>query len=373
MPTRDRWRQEWYTGYGSTNGGPLWSGTHRVLWNSTQDITGLGDNLPFTSDWWKITGGYTSGKVFDLELFDFPLDGLSNPGLWDHNGNLGGLSDVDYATKLLRRTNPSRPSVNLPISVAELRDLPSIVKELGGMRLSKLAGALKGKPLKALPLVGRASLLVQFGLMPMFSDAYKLIMFHDSVNQRIRELKKLRGPRGIRRTIELDRLSDTWTGSAVLQSSNYFCYATVTKVTTQIIKGHIRYTLHDVPDILTDDYLRSKALQAISGATFDPFVAWSLIPWTWLSDWFVDIGSYLAAHRNIIPLVHSLPAIMRHTRTETTCTNLQHNAGLRIRAPYVEHKTKQRSFASSSITAHLPFITEQQASILGSLALVRSF
>jgi hypothetical protein len=54
--------------------------------------------------------------------------------------------------------------------------------------------------------------------------------------------------------------------------------------------GTFRYY---VPDIGSDQW-RQRAISALYGADLTPSLAWELMPWSWLIDWFSSVGSIVS-------------------------------------------------------------------------------
>lgn len=117
--------------------------------------------------------------------------------------------------------------------------------------------------------------------------------------------------------------------------------------------------------------LRALARKAVLGLTVDGSTAWELLPWSWLIDYGFSIGSYMAAHRNIVPAYCTQLYVCRHT---TMVRSVGESVDDNVRCPswktYSEYKTRTPvSFTTPA--AHLPFLSGSQMSIIASLGVLK--
>lgn len=323
------------------------------------DEVAPGDNHGLLVKKWTISGMIANGRktsgigAGDYELKNAPIGTFYPPA----HMALSGPSDGGYASKLLARTNPSRPVVDLPVFIYELKDLPDLIKIEGDTILKT---------------VSKANLSYHFGWKPLVSDLLKLFDFHAAVNNRYRELKQLYS-KGLSRTIELDRLSDSgiWGPGVICHTSGRITItAKVNRVTTQVVRGHVKWKPTALPPS-GDQALMNQARRAVLGLYVNPAAVWEAIPFSWLVDWFGDVGNFLNAHRNFVPAEPYHLAIMRETRTSTSYSPDFVSPGVNVQWGSDEYVTKTRSSPSASISAYLPYLTLRQLSILGSLAVIK--
>ena len=277
---------------------------------------------------------------------------------WPHNDvELGFGTPAYYATKLVAMTNPSRADVDLPVFVAELKDLPGLVASEGGKLLRRIA---------------KYNLRYQFAIRPLVSDLMSMLDFVQLTENRLKELKALQKG-GLGRTRTLASGSKTSTKSVTPNSTYGLWYNATARHTTQgRVWGHVKwYPKTTFP--ATDAGLLSLARRSVLGLTIDGATAWELIPFSWLIDWYGSIGSYLQATRNIVPCRHTTPQIMIQKTTEYHVGQ----TGLRTYGwatqDFVERFVlKYRTPAEPSpIGARLPILTARQLSIVASLAVIQ--
>jgi hypothetical protein len=222
-----------------------------------------------------------------------------------------------------------------------------------------------------------ANLKIQFGYLPLVGDAKKLLEFVDLCDRRFKELEALQRS-GLRRTRELFRGSATTVPGPqfLVNSSPSQClvYAKRSKYTYVRTWGHTKWKpTGQFP--ATDRTQLVRARRAVLGFNDNPSAAvWEVIPWSWLIDWYFNVGTYLNAQRNIVPCEHDPVELMTERVTATTDTVSQSNdfpgafpVGSRI---FTGRISKSRRNAAVSLSARLPALSLRQLSILGSLAIL---
>lgn len=201
------------------------------------------------------------------------------------------------ATLIAARTNPSRPDVSLYQFLGEMRDLPKKVFEKG----------IKGQNWAK---EENSAIATRFGILPFVNDVLKMTQFQKSFEKRAKEFHRLVDGKGLLRRVRLGRFK----GGYELDSALPVIYADEDKkfrsayVTHWDLWGTCRWrpgsdsiftsTTEDSRDriAMIEALLRgtSQRNDIISYARD----AWELVPWSWLSDWFLNVGDFLDANRN---------------------------------------------------------------------------
>lgn len=269
----------------------------------------------------------------------------------------GSPSDGAAATKILAETNPSRPVVSLPNFINELRELPALIKDAGGPLIRKLADA---------------NIRYNFGIAPLASDLYSMINFQSEVDKRQKELQALRDG-GLRRKREIfsgvatDSVNRRSMQSVVLP----FDYRGEFTVREKVWASVSWKPDSNFPK--SNHELMMAARKAVFGFTLDPAVAWEAIPWSWLVDYFSNVGDFLIAKRNIIGATPGNVLVMRQRELEAKWTVVE-NPIPHWKAEECLKTTVTKSRRKSSptlTTAGLQGLSAKQFSILGSLAILR--
>jgi hypothetical protein len=217
----------------------------------------------------------------------------------------------------------------------------------------------------------------------MVSDFMKLLDFKSSVDKASKILSSFGNGPQVRKATVFSGSHQALPGTiSVVQSSPSELTMSARHIsTTTSVKvwGYVTWT-PSIPDfgksVLGDpESARLLAKRIALGLTLDASVAWELLPWSWLIDWFSNVGDYISSSRSLIPVRPNLPAICTTTRTvqlfcnTNNAANIQHGKFQFTRTRI----TKQRVRASSVYpSADLPLLSGRQVGILLSLAALRS-
>lgn len=273
--------------------------------------------------------------------------------------------------KLLARSSPSRPIVDLPVFLFELKDLPNMIRQAG--RAIKRASGAGGPPPDAQG-VASAHLAYNFGWAPLIDDLSKLLNWQEAVDRKMDQLRRLHSKGGLRRNITLEEVEagPVVTPQTAVQSSGILIYSTKSKITKRKSWGSVRWNPSSIPKGGAPSY--KDAFMAAFGLNVSIATVWEALPWSWLIDWFSSVGDYLAAHRNTVPATPSRICIMQMTTTVTSYPLESIASGFGWKGATVSRVTKTRTPTSISVlpTVYLPFLSGYQLSILGALAIVRA-
>jgi hypothetical protein len=327
------------------------------------DIIGSGDNAPFRVDTFDVSGGvitkpYTGyfSSWFNNYVCDY-VQGLYY-GI-DHLG-VDTMGTVEAATRGAARTNPSRPSIDVPTEMAQVHEIPDIIRQAGENELGRVGGANLG---------------YQFGVAPIIQDVRALAGVQSLIAARADELLRAERQGGIKRTVVVDAGSAQEIRNTFLQTDGLFIRENVNWWTGETVKVHSRWVPDGSYAPLTQQnreyVLMRRALRALTGGTIDGATAWELIPWSWLIDYFANVGEYFKASRNIVGLVLSDVAVMRHTVTRVEFGGITgSDFGFSSFNGRWETKTRKTSFVAPTFSSN-SFLSANQMGIVASLAATR--
>lgn len=375
MPTRSRERSDVISGTESPNtSGTLYYMYMTSFEESCTDVVDEGDNKPFHNKIITRDGGL----LYYASTSKYGRTWVGCPCKWQQLSPTASHLSVDrpsaasFATDILKRTNPSRASVDLAVTLGEMRELPSLVKEGWDLSQRRLFNHVPRWVFRNLGRAAKLNLMIQFGILPLISDTQKLLIFQDLVDQRMGELRRL-ATRGLRRTIDLG----SWSASSKDTGITYFHSNGVTfkgylkRETVVRARGHARWQL-DEPYAQSNEEMRALATRIVTGQTIDLLTAYELMPWSWLIDWFSNLGDYISSKRNLIGATPSLPAVMLNSRTLVSHPTIYHtNGNGYMTAIHNVYEDKERMYASAGLNAYLPCLSGRQMSILGSLSVVK--
>jgi hypothetical protein len=183
---------------------------------------------------------------------------------------------------------PTKPSFSGLNALYELKDIPSMLRQ----RLTH----------NHLKDIGSYYLALKFGWEPLLNDIRNFVRTQRNAQKRIKQLLRDNG-KPVRRGIVLheDSTSTYAEGQSygalrpTINTGFYQGYTPTFKSTfthTERIwaRGRFRYWLPGGP---RDVVWTRKMLARIFGFQPSPAVVWNAMPWTWLIDWFADVGSML--------------------------------------------------------------------------------
>jgi hypothetical protein len=150
------------------------------------------------------------------------------------------------------------------------------------------------------------------------------------------------------------------------------CYYLMDISTNRKRWATVRWTPTTLPPQSSKEF-RNKAARIVYGLELSPSNVWEAIPWSWLVDWFSNVGDYMALYNNVVPAYPSVPCVMTSERTIRTFSPVfvpqQYSYSGGDATSIVQ--TKSRVLQGFTFTGGIPFMTGRQLSILGSLAVLR--
>lgn len=196
-------------------------------------------------------------------------------------------ANILYATRLLAQTHPFRPEFSIPTAIAEMLDIGTLFK-LTAKSFAELAG--------------NSYLQYKFGYVQFVNDVKTLASITTAIERRVKEFTSLGLKGGLRRSVDLDGNSWHQSGNTGIIWSTYGAYIIGTYNLDESVKitGSVRWKWKDG---VTVSLSKLEAFNLAVKTVFDlgeldASTIWNSIPWTWLADYFVDIGSWLQANEN---------------------------------------------------------------------------
>lgn len=340
------------------------------------------------------------------EFASYPLDYRTQPPL-DSRTPFPSPSSSELAamaSEAAAKTNPSVAHVSIPAFVGELRDFPALMRSipemLGDRGRAYLARGLvrvvprarkysprlgnwanrAGNPLKR---AAAANLAYRFGWRPFLNDLLKMLAFADAVHQRLKWLVALLEGKSIKRRMQLPSLTSstdfgtiythTSSGSrAYVKHRRQVLYRAKSWVSTRWTLSSLRAS--ELPE--SPEEIVNLALRLTYGITgYDLFAAmWELLPWSWFIDWFWNIGNFIAANANTLPVSLGSVCWCRTTSSLTMYDVVQGpQDGARLTGEFFQGQVRKERVPIPVILALLPplpsipFLSKGQWSILGSL------
>jgi len=279
-----------------------------------------------------------------------------------HSNSTSTLPTVDWSywtTQAIADANPNSPALDLPLFLFELREFPRMLRDLGRVLERKL------KPSD----VPGGYLAYKFGWAPLIKDAISLMSLSQEISRRIEFLNESKRKERYSRT-----LNDSTVQNYVAPADLLIQSATSpTRSLTVRRRTEYRHKVWYSARLEMDDADRAELLALLRddgpARTFfllglshvSASTLWNALPWSWLSDYLVNVGDFLEAGSGAIRFQLRDFNIMSHQRiAETTDEVVRNNLGSVAWQPHlsvVEAKRRRVSSAPSPRLALRPFLT----------------
>jgi hypothetical protein len=221
-----------------------------------------------------------------------------------------------------------------------------------------------------------ANLAIQFGWAPFLSDLGTLLTFQNAVEKRRKEINKLYSGRGLSRKVQMGKQSDSDTvKSTVYSSFGMWFEPDVRRESSVETWGTIRWSPEHPSQLPPTD---RELWQICTGLTRGAILSnlWEAMPWSWLIDWFTNLGDVIQQTNNEVGAYPHGGAVMRRHLSSASHGSQSYNYDgyvitLSGGSKHRELKTRMPALNIIAPKASFPELTGNQLSILGSLVLTR--
>lgn len=355
-----------------------------------------------------VVGNKGGFNHFNLEIVDNQYEPINGIVRWgDQNGSIRCIitnhADSDSrvqnrahlgvtlksvsGTQAAARMSPNRPHVDLPVFLFELKDLPGMLKDVQSwgkslpqaMRLIRLAGehlirvTSQKYTERTARTLGSGLLSYQFGWKPLLDDLLSMTEFSDAFERRKKQLRNLYTENGLRRRINIDSASASFVSAYKSFHSNQYSLGGKDSVVTEARRwATSRWFAPNGTQAPSDDDMTMATVRTLLGLNLDVATLWAALPWSWMIDWFTDMGDYLDIHRNTVPVYCEGVCTMTETKTISTRIITSKSKDITGGSGRFMRTTKNRTFASfSPIPSSLKFIEVGQVGILASISVAK--
>jgi len=269
----------------------------------------------------------------------------------------------EYAIEAIANANPTNPDVDILLFLWEFKDFPRLLREHGKRKMK-----LDRKGALDIQDAASVNLELQFAWAPLIGDLKKLLKFQETVDKRLRYLQRLaKGKQNIHRVLKRS--------TSYQAGQNWVCreftFATEYKY-SELAWYSLELTATGIPSTYEEQLALAKRLAYSTNISYS--TVWNAIPWSWLIDWFTNIGTFLETHSNEIGFTwKNLNVMLTHESSRTTeFLSSTLPSGVTSTSPSYHSIVKLRRISNtlSPDLFKMPVITGRQAGILGSLFLV---
>jgi len=292
------------------------------------------------------------------------------------------------------KLRPDLPDFTVATSILELKDLPGMLKS-AVQDVRRNMQQHRANYRSTMSNAGQYYLALQFGWLSLIRDIQNFLNALKSKDDRLRQLIRDEGKPVRRRvsmqdnrevTLHSSSVDTFGSGSTMYPLLVTQCYG---RGTTQELErvshsktwceGSFSYMLPPGP---RDLKWRKKMMRRIMGSRITPDVAYELIPWSWLADYFTDLGQFVKAvssgvadrcYANYAYIMKTESFVGTYSTTMKVRTNLDATS-----ITEVQSSNRQEQVSKMRVPAS-PFgfgfkqsdLSVRQAAILGALGLSR--
>ncbi len=322
-------------------------------------------------------GALISGVIpgyWDCRNIPFPNSHVGWTDFWQQYPKVPPASDNHLFLQGKAQGNPNRPSVDLPVFLFELRDIPGMIKDWGDdiKRAGRISG---GQYLTESPAaVAKRYVEYQFGIKPVIDDVKKMLDFQKSVERKLKAVENL-SKRGVENSNNTVYEDERTTHEGVSLLSALYMESRTARTKTTINRKYWTSTrweaTGDIPRTSEDKY--QLAVRLAYGLDISFATMWEAMPWSWLIDWFSDIGLAMQQTRGTIPVRAARQCLMKKTWISMNIMEVYSEFPVTVTPIPEQSVHRERVLAGPVLNVdwNLPFLTGSQAAILSSLAVLK--
>lgn len=263
--------------------------------------------------------------------------------------------------EVLAQTNPSAPVVDLPLFMWELRELPRMLN-----RLRQESG---------LHAVADLHIRNEFGWKPFYNDIKQMLDFLVETDRRVTHLSLMYERGGARFRRDTGHTFHT-TGpkrvGPLLGNKEAIAWTEANQEVKNWVTVSWRPDHNPRLSVPTLDQVRMRAFRAALGLNLSVDTVWNALPWSWLADYFGNVGSYLTSRRNSVGFVPGNCCIMKTVRKTGRVWVTDLPPGLSVAEGMNSFVEKSRFPSSGGVEAKAGILNNRQIGILAALSILRS-
>ena len=286
---------------------------------------------------------------------------------------------VKPAIAAIADSHPGEPVVSIPNFVYEMKDIPGMLKHAYG-RAKSLHNAASSKDFKSVKeylsspkSAAEDWLNYHFGWMPLVSDLKDIAKVSKETQKKLVFLEgNSKGYISRRRDLGT-RLGRSSTPSSTYDSGFILINGRAERYSTEEnwVVSHWRVNLPSLQAI------KSNQLALYGNALgFGDMASniWNAMPWTWLTDWFVDVGSVIDIYSNKFGVSFANAMTMRHT-LQRTVVSAKPGKGMPYcpdQIQYEEWKTRSPYSPAFNLAGSMHLLGPSQLATLAALSVTRT-
>lgn len=294
------------TGLYYLEGGPLekwrsYVGTAVPVGSVSKTTTWGGDR----QYWYK--GAFVCSQPVDYfrQFFTWSPGYFENAPVIVTDGSSSWGDTSNYTARAWDKFKPGASVADASVFIGEIRDVPRMLKSTAQWFSREFISRFGKNPRGRMKVLADTWLNAQFGWRPFLGDLrnfYKAYVTMDEwYQQLVRENgrwvhRKGRVEKNIKKEVVYSSSSQhmstpNFGGHPAWCPSGLRSNSLVTRFTSQRVWFEAQFRYY-VPEIESVGF-RRKAIAHLFGLDVNPAIIWELIPWSWLVDWFTNLGDLI--------------------------------------------------------------------------------
>jgi hypothetical protein len=264
-----------------------------------------------------------------------------------------------WKAKALASINPFKPQVDLPLFLFELREFPRMLRDLGHV----LQGRIKPRD------VPGGYLAYNFGWAPLVSDLKSLFNFAESIAKTRNALTNAANGSKVSHT--LGGRSSTGLPTTYSYAGTVSTYQVEVSHKTSVkawCKAHVHLT-EPLPPLVYDKEM--LAMKTAFGLNLRPAMLWDAIPFTWLIDYFTNMGDLMEARGGYNRWRFAdLYIMVETTKTDQVTHTTKKLQSMSHAGGTMSYVRKERSYAGANPNVGIsfaPMLSDYQTGIISAL------
>jgi len=285
----------------------------------------------------------------------------------------------DY-TSAIAAAHPGEPKVDLPVFLYELKDVPYMLKHAKERALNYWRNLGEPPTLRQVKHItftknrGEDWLNYYFGWRPFFSDLADIARIASELPERHQRFSRWAQQKYISRRSRLGENTRREVNNRYPFDSflyNWYASAEDTFTTEKWCVSHWKTDPYHFDSIL-QGVTKGRLIRQYLGLDVNIAHIWDAMPWTWLSDWFVNIGDMIHIHANRFGIHFDEACVMEHNRAERVITPRPRSGFTTGQAVIVDERKSRLVVGPSLLPSGFNYLNPNQLVTLASLKVTRA-
>jgi hypothetical protein len=267
-----------------------------------------------------------------------------------------------WTNEALAKIQDTAPEIDVPLAIAELKDLPRTIRSLYSRSLSPSR-------------VADLHLTNQYGVRPIVSDVMAMLSLQRSLANRVKQHRKKYRTNRAGGSLSQGAFYIGTYNPSVDTVYNIIRYVKLVSDVERSYEHRAWFSARLTPQIPLSETLAAVVDNPLGIGQASPETLWNLIPWSFLIDYFADIADVLRVQGNLMPYhVESICIMCKATNHYHTyprdhpLSSVTMTQKMPGRTAFVQKRRWVVRNPTATLALH-PLLTGMQAANISALAL----